>query len=655
MNEEKPVEKEIFHRVQVNPTPSSIVEANAELCSPQNLSVHPVSMKVAEALAKNANDISHIPGVTQLFMDLATVLLSRRSADPEQLLEDYLTSKYLPVLQTLPHHRCGSVSATERASDVSSMPEEETENTELPVEVRRYIAHPEVKTGEGTSLEERLSASGTTAMHRAVLQRVARLALTSRPDDVEGFLLTRWEKEALRADDTISVEACPAPPPEDTAHRLENLVPCGCLNGRVVVRHAVGMLLAAKPENPINFLADFYSSRLRLLDDGTLSRLDTTMTDNNVQGSSFGAGLGAFRRTSQDNCPAKNVAPQHSRRSSGRVSPRNRGPSIGSSAVPLSTALEFMRRSEQRWLAGGGSPAALSSGNAGSLHGSTSSRRKEDMPASSGLGQRSGGFSPVQQFSGLTTPIIATGGPSGILPPSRGYHEDPLLEVKNSRPRSPPPPTTLTEVAEGSSRDHYQRSAKQRFAGSVIREGSGVKCARFSMPSGTIPGGNRDEWLMGLRGACSNDSRRYLVKAVGQEFKEDLEEDVEDEGEPARNMGMDEDDDIDLDVSGKAASFSRTSHYPAGYSAAVATLRRDLSVFQAKREFRLELAREEVNALKLEKNYREMVARKRPTEEALLALENVSEALQEAESFLEESEAHYVASLRSLSRWVRCS
>lgn len=640
------MEKEILHRVQVNPTPSSIVEANAELYSPHNLSAYPVSMKVAEELAKNANEVSHIPGVTQLFKDLATVLLSRRSADPEQLLEDYLTSKYLPALQTLPHHRCGSVSATERASEVSSLPDEELEPTMTSEDIRRSILNADAANVEGSSLEERLSASGATAMHRAILQRVARLVLMSRPDDVEGFLLTRWEKQALRADDTISVEACPAPPPEDTAHRLENLVPNGCVNGRLVVRHAVDMLLAAKPENPINFLADYYSSRLRLPDDGFFSRLGTTVTETNAQSNSFVTGISASRWTSQDINPqhVARSAPTmlHSRRSSGRVSPRNRGTSTCSSVGPSSTAMEFMRRSDQRWLVGSGSPAAMNS----------SFKRKEDLPFAPGLGHRNSGFSSpshqsISQGTGfICTPTSGAGGPSGI-PAIRSYNEDPLLEMKNTRPRSPPPPPTLTEVAEGSSRAHYQQSTdsgtKHHPAGSAMRDAAGggaVKCARFSMPPGALSGGNRDEWLIGLRGGRPDTTRPQ-------------DQGVEGGGEHVTDEDEEVEDGIDLDGSGKPASCFSASHRSAT-TVAAATLHRDLSVFKAKREFRLEVLREEVDGLRMEKSYREMVVKRHPTEEAFLALENVSDALQEAESFLEEFEAHYIASLRSLSRWLRC-
>lgn len=294
------VKKEGTHHVHVNPTPSAFIEAaigGSSSFTPE--STHfPVSSRVVNSLLSIAKkDLDTVHCAENLFVDFANVLLSRRSDDPVQLLMDYLSNKRLPELQSLPHHYPMSASARRRAEDDACSNSKEGEEVEPTVvdfksfmqaesslesshsegenahseEAGEIYVHPYSRSrhgsvvqndsGPGKPVLSRLCAVVSSPFHREVLESVSQLIFDHRPNDVEDFLLTHWEGVAFSTDDImLSVEGRPGHQSEGTAEQLERLIPSFSA-WRIVGRHAIQLLLSFRPDNPINFLADYYSSR----------------------------------------------------------------------------------------------------------------------------------------------------------------------------------------------------------------------------------------------------------------------------------------------------------------------------------------------------------------------------------------------------------
>lgn len=303
MEAEKP-KKESAHHVQVNPIPSEIIEAKSEWTSSLTpaMTLFPVSSTAVDSLLSIAkNDLIDLPYAEGLLEELAKVLLSRRSEDPEQLLIDHISSKRLQELQSLPHHRRTSGMVKKIIEEhQSGDPEGKMENggpserkTTSPVVCDEGLHEPvfpeeenlvpsragevspfdpdfcsratsvtENESGTEKPLVSRLCSVGSCKLHRAVLESVAQLIFVYRPSDVEDFLLTRWEGAAFcTADIKLAVEGQPRHQPECIAEQLERLISRDSV-GRPVARHAIDLLLHSKPDNPINFLGDYYASRL---------------------------------------------------------------------------------------------------------------------------------------------------------------------------------------------------------------------------------------------------------------------------------------------------------------------------------------------------------------------------------------------------------
>lgn len=294
--------KEGGHHVHVNPTPSEIIEDKDEWpsSSPGEDVLFPVSSEDVESLMSIVkSDLNDIPYAKNIFLNFAHVLLSRRSNDPEQLLIDYLSSKMLPTLQSLPHHR--RISEIERKlleEEQESVMEKEAnqelqtsitltsttgENSAGPIAIGKESTPPtkvegdthtnfdlwssrrsllDSEAGSEKPLMDRLCGVASCPEHRAVLEPVARLLFLHRPSNPEDFLFTRWEGAAFGTEDvTVAMEGRPKKVSENIANQLERLIPYGSV-GRPVAKHAIGLLLSARPDNPVNFLSDYYGSRL---------------------------------------------------------------------------------------------------------------------------------------------------------------------------------------------------------------------------------------------------------------------------------------------------------------------------------------------------------------------------------------------------------
>eukprot|EP00796_Vickermania_ingenoplastis_P005282 gene5282-3787_t len=528
-----------YHKVHVNPTPSSIVEASSEPQSPFGAVPFQVSPKVVDSLAMHAGTVSTIPGVNQLFLNLATVVLSRRSKDPEQLLMDYLTNRRLPELQTLPHHRASSSNLTDHApiDDTADFQAED-----IGVDGENHMKPKD----NSVPLDERLASCGSTPMHRAVLTSVARLLLSVRPHDVKDFLVTRWEGEAFGAEDAISVEASSPPHANSTAELLESYVPVGTV-GRVVAKGVAQILLSKKPSNPLNFLTVHLTSRLGL----SLGRTNDNFAVENMVG-------------------ANGVA----------------AASYSDPAMPQKSALSSFRRRNEK-----GADKTSSNYSTHSNASDSARRIPTFVTPSIGVQPRSHstvGFSPMKcvKEENRTESFRSAGSRVGLQlsasQPKHDYDEDPLIEVSSAMRRSilksPQPPLSMMEVAGGSLRDSLQLNMETTGMANAVDRGQPQK---HSPP-------------------------HFSAQQFQHMFCHSRDEDSV-EGE-------------EFGPSSAAAAFS--------------SLQRELGIFQAKREFRLELLRDEVDNLRVEKDYREMVMRKRPSEEAASALGHVTAALEDAEIFL---------------------
>lgn len=307
MSNELSFRKDSIHHVQVNPTPSAFIEPSGETYSPFSLQF-PVSEKVVKDIIGTTSSVWHIPGILRLLSDLATLLLSRRSKDPEQLLIDFLTNKRLPELQTLPHHRAASV-ADRRTPDQLSSSTKSTSKDEInesnssieptSANLTHHSAERESSadrgcTSDGSDLHhqnrkqkvrERLSDLGSTEMHRSVLNDVAKLLLSHKPEDVEDFLVMRWEGESFGLVDTVFVESR-ASHIENTEQALLSFFPPRSV-GTKVARHAVAILLSTKPVNPLNFLSDYITSRLKHGGQESPPSFDVTGVDEIVSRSQY--------------------------------------------------------------------------------------------------------------------------------------------------------------------------------------------------------------------------------------------------------------------------------------------------------------------------------------------------------------------------------
>lgn len=593
------------HKVYVNPTPSSIIEAS-EPTSPRNNDVFNVSSTVVDSLVAHANEINHIQYAEKLFLELARLTLSRRSADPEQLLMDYLSSKHLPELHTLPHHRASSsiITTTEETGDFSSN-KDENEETCPPNTTA-------AKMSEGHTVEERLVSCGDTDLHKRALRNVARLLLTARPHDPTDYLVTRWEGLAFGegAEDTVAVEASSPSHGNSVCYQLESCIPAGTA-GSFVAKQMCNLLLSKKPSNPLNFLFDYYSSRLgRSGGESICSEIgpDHFSVGAAVQASQHhydsSGYFPASRSESVPKASQKSVVDDFRRRCGGyKASEKpcmHRSPSVISDH-----SIRHEKKESFSIVKGGGGDTVLLS----SMKSKEDNRDDVSFGGSRNKPSACVGRSPVS-FS------FGDGRPSGSR--LRNYDEDPLIEVsyamkRNVLPKSPPPPPLLTECAVRSLTSEGKPSAVELF--SCFDTGRGV---------GSTPRAGQ---------------RRRSPPFVPQRRTSRRDMDAYDE-----ESGEEEEEE-------ETYVIETTSTAPK--SAAAVTLNRELNIFQAKREFRIELMREELSALAHEKTYREMMLKRRPSEEGEAALEQLTELIKETERYLRDAEAHYNNSLKSLTRWIK--
>lgn len=502
-------------RVQINLTPSSIIESTNE-ASCADLSVHTVSQSVLERLISPWRQLK-LDYAQHLFEDIGRAVLTRRSADPEQFLVDFLTSRELPKLNTLPHHR-SSASVVTDCSGYDTL-ESQTSATYEGVKGSSSLAAP-------TSLEDRLTQCGSTMLHRTVLKRVARLLLTTRADDVEDFLLTRWEGEAFAGDDiSCSLTEGGTASYENIQQRLE-VHCCSQANpiGRLLIREAAEMLFSKKPANPINFLADYYGSRLGL----TRTLLTVPSEDYPLRG---------------EPSPVKSVVDMYLK----RMTEANRASSKAGQDMKLSSSYSSM----------------LSDG----------SRRHE---------KRTPSVDNRQHLAvGPAGRPLGSSAEWGGSQSRRSDHDEPECDCTNA------------------SREPLR---------SAIRRQDGAPHGGCSETS-----------------SCTGQKRLLFDPKSTPGCRQDVADDEDDE-----------------DASRVSVPLSLMNAF-----------RKEIDLFHAKKELRRNLLQEEVNALVSEKIYREMVMKKRPSKEAALMLDSANEGLEDAQRYLEEFEADYKSSVRSMIRWVQ--